>query len=407
MQLEIPSGRRVEVLSVSELNWQIRSTLEEGFSGVWVAGEVSNYKVAPSGHVYFRLKDAKAQIAAVMFRSSARRVKFKPRDGMEVIVGGRVGMYDARGDLQIYVDSMEPRGIGSAQLALEQLKEKLAAEGLFETDRKRPLPSWPTTVGVVTALRGAAIHDIVTTLRSRMPQVRILVRPVAVQGRQAAGEIAAALGELEAEGSADVLIVGRGGGSIEDLWAFNEERVARAIAACRIPIVSAVGHEVDYTLADMVADQRAATPTAAAAAVTPDCREAKARLARVTRALRLAADACLLRARGRLDGSARRLRDPRAELQAQRLRIDDLSERARRAAEQLVRLARERALRGSARLDALSPLAVLERGYSIARDPASGRVVRSSAELAVDDVLQLRFARGHAIVRVEESDSEQ
>ncbi len=402
MQLEIPVTRRAAVLSVSELNWRLRSTLEQGFSSVWVAGEISNLRTPPSGHVYFRLKDAKAQIAAVVFRSSLRRVGFRPRDGMEVIVGGRASLYEARGDLQLYVDTMEPQGVGSAQLALQQLKEKLAAEGLFAAERKRPLPVWPATVAVVTALRGAAIQDIIATLRARMPQIRILVRPVTVQGAQAGGEIEAALRDLESDGSADVIIVGRGGGSIEDLWAFNEERVARAIARCPIPVVSAVGHEIDVTLADLVADHRAATPTAAAAAVSPDCREARGRLARTARSLRVAVTASVARQRARLAGTGRQLRDPRAGLRAQRLRIDELGERARRATEQQLRLSRERARRGAERLHALSPLAVLQRGYAIAREPVSGRVVRSAAELDVGRRLELRFAAGRAKVRVEE-----
>jgi exodeoxyribonuclease VII large subunit len=404
MQLELPAQRRAEVLSVSELNWRLRSTLEKGFTSVWVAGEISGLRTPPSGHLYFRLKDAKAQIAAVLFRSGLRRAGFRPRDGMEVIVGGRVSMYEARGDLQIYVDTIEPKGVGSAQLALQQLKEKLAAEGLFASERKRALPLWPNTVGVVTALRGAAIHDVITTLRARMPQIRILVRPVAVQGRQAGAEIAAALRDLEADGSADVLIVGRGGGSVEDLWAFNEERVARAIARCPIPVVSAVGHEIDVTLADLVADHRAATPTAAAAAVVPDCRETAARLRRLARALHVAVLASVERDRARLLAARRQLRSPRATLQAQRLRIDDLGERARRAAVSLLRFAQERARRGTERLHALSPLAVLQRGYAIARDPATGGVVRSARELEIDQRLDLRFAEGRATVRVEDVD---
>lgn len=403
IQLEITAQRQVAVLSVSELNWHLRSSLERRFSSVWVAGEISSLRSPSSGHLYFCLKDASAQISAVVFRSAARRIPFRPRDGLEVVVRGRVSMYEARGDLQIYIDSMEPQGVGSAQLALQQLKEKLAAEGLFDTTRKRPLPAWPRTVGVVTALRGAAIHDIVTTLRARLPGVRILVRPVAVQGSQAAAEIAAALRDLQDDGSADVVIVGRGGGSAEDLRAFNEERVARAIARCPIPIVSAVGHEIDVTLADLVADLRAATPTAAAAAVTPDCRELQARLSRLTRSLATAMRADLNRRRRGLGLVARQLRDPRAELRAQRLRLDELGERSRRAIVQMVRLAHERTRRGGERLHALSPLAVLQRGYAIAREPDTGAVVRSAAELKVDDRIELLFASGRATVRVEET----
>ncbi len=402
MQPEVP-GRGVTILSVSELNRRLRSTLDEAFPSVWVAGEISNLRSPASGHLYFRLKDDKAQIAAVLFRSSLRRIVFRPRDGMAVLVRGRVSLYDARGDLQIYVEEMEPEGVGSAQLALQQLKEKLAAEGLFAAERKRPLPVWPSTVGVVTALSGAAIHDIVTTLRARMPQVRILVRPVSVQGKQAGGEIASALSDLEAHGRADVIIVGRGGGSIEDLGAFNEERVARAIARCAVPIVSAVGHEIDVTLADLVADLRVATPTAAATAVVPDLRQLRASLARTFDALVVAAESVVTRHRDRLVGIGRRVRDPRERIRAQRLRIDELGERARRAIETIVQLSRERSRRGTERLQALSPLAVLQRGYAIARTVADGTVVRSAEDVAADQHLELLFARGSAKVRVEET----
>ncbi len=391
------------VWSVSELNWRLRATLEDSYSPVWVAGEISNLRVPASGHVYFRLKDERAQIAAVVFRSSARRIRFKPRDGMEVVVRGRVSLYDPRGDLQIYVDGMEPQGVGSAQLALQQLKEKLAAEGLFAEERKQPLPVWPATVGVVTARRGAALRDIVTTLHERMPSLRILVRPVTVQGTQAGGEIVAGLRDLVRDGSSDVIIVGRGGGSIEDLWAFNEERVARAIAACPLPVVSAVGHESDVTLADLVADWRAATPTAAATAVCPDGRLVRAGVKQLASSLRGAVNAVLSRDRLRLRTVSRQVRDPRARVAAQRLRIDELGERARRALGARLRLAEERVRVHSQRLHALSPLAVLQRGYSITRVAGGGAVVRSAKELEAEARLELLFASGRALVRVEET----
>ncbi len=404
MSTDAVMKRRVAVLSVSELNWRLRTQLEADYSSVWIAGEISNLRVPASGHVYFRLKDDKSQIAAVVFRSSARRIRFQPRDGMEVLVRGRVSLYEARGDLQVYVDAMEPQGVGSAQLALQQLKEKLAAEGLFDADRKQPLPAWPATVGVITAASGAAIHDIVVTLRERFPGVRILLRPVTVQGKLAGGEIVRALRDIEEHGQAEVVIVGRGGGSAEDLWAFNEERVARAIGDCSIPTVSAVGHEIDVTLADLVADFRAATPTAAAAAVVPDCRAVAAAVRRTTGALRAAMMAVVGRQRDRLTGSAGRLRDPRAALRAQRLRIDELGERGRRALQGQLSLSRERVLRGAERLDALSPLAVLKRGYTIARKAPDGAVVRSAAELERGDAIELLFGTGKATARIEETD---
>jgi exodeoxyribonuclease VII large subunit len=396
-------GERVPVLSVSELNRRLRRSLESEFADVWVWGEVSNFRVPPSGHFYFSLKDERSQIAAVMFRSATRVLPFRPRDGLEVIARGRVSLYDARGDLQLYVDWLEPRGLGGAQLALEQLKRRLAAEGLFDAARKRELPAWPRAVGVVTALSGAAVHDVVTTLRGRMRQVRIVVRPVRVQGQRAGADIAAALVELNAVPEVDVIIVGRGGGSLEDLWAFNEERVVRAIAASRAPVVSAVGHEIDFTLADLVADRRAATPTAAAALVVPDGAHLTQRLAAVRVGLVVAFERRLRSWRERVTTMARHVRDPRQSLRAQRLRVDELSERCRRALEGMLRLSRERHRGAAERLQALSPLAVLDRGYAIARRVEDGSVVRAAEELSLEQALRLVFRRGAARVRVEET----
>lgn len=401
MRDSVGTGTRVPVLRVSELSQLLRTCLETGVPAVWVAGEISNLRVPASGHCYFRLKDAEGQIAAVMFRSAMRGLRFRPEDGLEVLAHGRVSIYEARGDLQLYVDALEPRGVGGAQLALEQLKRRLAEEGLFAAERKRPLPAWPRAVGVVTALAGAAVHDIVTTLRARLPGVRIVLRPVRVQGQQAGGEIVGALAELGAEPGVDVVIVGRGGGSIEDLWAFNEERVARAIAAAAVPVVSAVGHEIDVTLADLAADCRAATPTAAAAMVVPDAAQLGRQVGQRAGALSGALRMLLHRRRERLVGLSRLLRDPRRTLQLQRLRIDELSERAQRALRGRLRAERAAAAACAERLHALSPLRVLERGYAIARRPDDGRVVRSAAEVATGDTLDLIFRAGRARVRVE------
>ena len=393
---------RLAVLSVTDLNRRLRVSLESGFSEVWVGGEISNFRVPTSGHFYFRLKDSRSQIAAVMFRSANQGLAFRPHDGLDVIVHGRVSLYDVRGDLQLYVDAMEPRGLGSIRLALEQLKQRLATEGLFDLARKRPLPFWPRAVGVVTALTGAAIHDIVTTLRGRMRQVRVVVRPVSVQGKQAGADIVAALGDLNAVPEVDVIIVGRGGGSLEDLWAFNEEGVARAIAASSVPVVSAVGHEIDVTLADLVADRRAPTPTGAAALVVPDCAELTLRLGAVMGGLSNALQVELRRRRERITALARHIRDPRQLVRAQRLRIDELAERSRRAIDGRLRLAHERQRGNVERLYALSPLAVLQRGYAIAQRVEDGRVVRSAGELAPKQKLTLTFRQGWARVQVEE-----
>jgi exodeoxyribonuclease VII large subunit len=298
---------------------------------------------------------------------------------------------------------MEPRGLGSVQLALQQLKERLAAEGLFAVEHKRPLPFLPRVVGVVTALRGAAVEDIITTLRKRLPGVRILIRPVRVQGRAAGAEIAEALCDIEEHGGADVVIVGRGGGSLEDLWAFNEEAVVRAIARCPVPVVSAVGHETDVTLADLVADQRAPTPTGAAAMVTPDGEALRRQIGRSADGLVAAARRIVQRQRERIEATSRRVRDPRRRLQEQRLRIDELDERARRAVEATLRLAAERCRGGGERLHALSPLAVLQRGYSIAQTVSEQRIVRSAGDVRPGQRLDLRFAEGSVRVRVEDS----
>jgi exodeoxyribonuclease VII large subunit len=402
MQLPLGLPALATVLTVSQLNQRIRESLEAAFDEVWVAGEVSNFRVPPSGHFYFSLKDRRSQIAAVMFRSANQLLPFRPEDGMEVVIRGRVGIYEVRGDLQLSVETMEPRGLGAQQLALEQLKQRLAAEGLFADARKRALPFLPHAVGIVTALRGAAIHDLLSVLRSRAPGVRIVVRPVRVQGKGAAPDIAQAVADLNRLGKPDVIIVGRGGGSLEDLWAFNDERVARAIAASRVPVVSAVGHEIDFTVSDLVADRRAPTPTAAAAMVVPDQRDLRTWLDRSTLALRLAIQRQIGAQRERLAAHARHLRHPREVLKVMQQRLDDISERALRAISGRIRFAEQRLRGGAERLQALSPLAVLQRGYSIARRAEDGTVIRDAADLKDGEYLRLTFARGTARVRVED-----
>jgi exodeoxyribonuclease VII large subunit len=440
------AGTAPRVLTVSQLASIVRDALEGGVGTVWVAGEVSNFRRQPSGHCYFTLKDDRSQLGAVMFRSAAQVLAFRPDDGMEVLVRGRVDLYPARGALQLYVEAMEPRGLGALQLAFEQLKRRLDAEGLFAAERKRPLPRWPSAVGVVTALGGAAVHDIRTALRQRWPLARVIVRPVRVQGPGAGAEIVAGIRDLNALGGVDVIIVGRGGGSLEDLWAFNEEAVARAIAASAAPVVSAVGHEVDFTIADFVADARAPTPTAAAALVVPDRARVAAALGGADDALRQALARRLATARSSLAGLRRALGEPERRLADLARRLDDLASRARRALARRVawearalaglgvrlgrggpasqvrrstdRLAgaagrlgfaldvdvgRRRAAleRAAGRLEALSPLACLGRGYAIVRrGDARGPIVRDAAALGAGDVVALRFARGGARARV-------
>jgi len=404
MDLPFADEPRTGVLSVGQLVGLIREVLAVSLRDQWVAGEISNLRVPPSGHIYFTLKDERAQISAVMFRGANSALRFRPEDGMEVIVHGTAQVYELRGTLQMVVDSMEPRGVGALQLAIEQLKRRLAAEGLFDAERKRPLPFFPRCVGVVTALGGAAVHDMIVTMRNRLPGVRILVRPVRVQGMEAPAEIVAGLADLEEQGDSDVIVVGRGGGSIEDLNAFNDERVVRAIAAARIPIVSAVGHEVDWTIADLVADCRAATPTAAAAIVVPDAGELADQLAFLSSSLSGATQRLVARRRETVRALARHIRDPRQVLRSLQMRIDELSERSIRAANVSVIRQRDRLGRSAGQLQALSPLAVLDRGYSITRRSADGTVIRDARTLRPDESLRLTFATGEATVRVAAGD---
>jgi exodeoxyribonuclease VII large subunit len=440
------------VYSVAELVGAVDQALRERFGPLWVAGEISNLRPQAAGHVYFTLKDDRSKLDAVMFRSAAQLLPFRPANGMEVVVQGRVAIYAERGAFQLYVDAMEPRGLGALRLAFEQLKARLGAEGLFEAARKRPLPRWPRGIGIVTALQGAAVHDMLTVLRRRWPLARVIVRPVRVQGAGAAQEIADGIADLCRGESLDVLIVGRGGGSLEDLWAFNEEVVARAIAASRLPVVSAVGHEVDFTIADFVADARAPTPTAAAALVVPDHEEVIATLARAAAGLRGGLVRRTQGAAERLATLERRLGDPRRRVADVRQRVDELGarsvaglrrrlawerrdllnlsarlaqsgpaaragmmrERVRGAAERLrlgltlrVRGAHAQVERAASRLEALSPLACLARGYAIVRQGGpGGPVVREAATLRPGEPVSMTFARGRARARVEETEEQ-
>jgi len=266
------------ILTVSELTHRIQARLEEGFPDLWVEGEVSNLRIPSSGHVYFTLKDAQAQIRAVLFRSQAQRLRFDLGEGLQVLARGRLTLYAPRGEYQVVVDYVEPRGLGALQIRFEQLKEKLAQEGLFAESKKRPLPTLPRRIGIVTSLTGAALQDMLTVIRRRCPIVGVVVYPVPVQGDTAAPLISKGIRTLGASGLVDVLIVGRGGGTWEDLWCFNEEEVVRAVAESAVPVVSAIGHEIDFTLTDFAADHRAPTPSAAAEVVTPHLEELASRL---------------------------------------------------------------------------------------------------------------------------------
>lgn len=397
-----PASGPSAVLSVSELNEVIRGRLETGMDRLWVAGELSNVYAAPSGHAYFTLKDHRSQIAAVMFRRHAEKLRFRMEDGMQVVCFGRVSLYEARGALQFYAEEAEARGKGALAVAFEQLKARLEREGLFDPDRKKPLPFLPRTIGIVTSLHGAAVRDMLAIIGQRFPDRRVVVRPVRVQGEGAAEEIAQGIRDLDGSGLPDVMIVGRGGGSLEDLWAFNEEAVARAIAAAGAPVVSAVGHEIDVTIADFAADRRAATPTAAAEMVVPVERELTERLAALSVRLRRGVEGRMERRRESLRHWTRRLADPGRGLRQGQMRLDDLARRLRRGQEDSAARLRERLGRLAERLRGVDPLAVLRRGYSIVYRVPDGGIVKDASSLHEGHRVRVDFAAGRAVCRVEE-----
>ncbi|HLN87997.1 MAG TPA: exodeoxyribonuclease VII large subunit [Candidatus Limnocylindrales bacterium] len=391
-------------LTISELNELIKESLEKRFDALWVAGEISNFKTAPSGHFYFTLKDDKSQLSAVMFRRQGSLLRFTPGNGMAVLCFGRVSLYTVRGDLQLYVDDMEPQGQGALALAFEQLKKKLAAEGLFAEERKRQLPFLPQTIGIVTSDKGAALHDMLRIIRDRYPDRRVVIRPVKVQGEGAARDIADGIAELNWIGAVDVMIVGRGGGSLEDLWAFNDELVARAIAASKVPVISAVGHEIDFTIADFVADQRAPTPTAAAQMVLPRKADLVDQLLVLNEQLTKNIQFNLSMLHDAVAGLAKRLADPGRKLRENQQRLDELSVDLVRRFEEKLRQFKDRLAQGAGRLSALSPLAVLERGYSITHRMADDRIVKAAVSLQVGERVRITFARGKALCRVEDKE---
>ncbi|HAZ88037.1 MAG TPA: exodeoxyribonuclease VII large subunit [Marinobacter adhaerens] len=435
---------RPRALSVSELNHQARHLLESSFMQVWVEGELSGFSRPSSGHWYFSLKDRKCQVRCAMFRGMNQRIRTPPKEGDQVRIRGKVTLYENRGDFQIIVEHVEPAGLGALQQAFEELKRKLLAEGLFEQASKKPLPSLPRHIGVVTSPTGAAIHDILTVLARRCPAIPVTLYPTAVQGKAATADIARAIEAAQNHGVADVLIIGRGGGSLEDLWCFNEEAVARAIAACRIPTVSAVGHEVDVTIADFVADLRAPTPSAAAEKISPDqsdwLKQLRDREFRLSNAMGLA----LKRLGTQLGHLSARLRDPRRELLEKAQRMDELELRLRKAIRQrlttvgvrndhlrqrLVMQSPHRQLSDSQdalrrvserlvsvmqqdlkqrrdnlehaaqTLNVVSPLATLGRGYSIVRDN-NGNIIRDATNVNPGDTISAHVARGEMTAKV-------
>lgn len=429
---------RPRALSVSELNRQARHLLESSFMQVWVEGELSGFSRPSSGHWYFSLKDRKCQVRCAMFRGMNRHVRTPPKEGDKVRIRGKVTLYENRGDFQIIVEHMEPAGLGALQQAFEELKRRLHAEGLFAPELKKTVPALPTHIGIVTSPTGAAVHDILTVLSRRCPAIPVTLYPTTVQGQPATAEIIRAIELAQAHGAADVLIIGRGGGSLEDLWCFNEEPVARAIAACSIPTVSAVGHETDITIADFVADYRAPTPSAAAEKVSPDqqnlLRQINDRELRLANAARRA----LQRLHTHLEHITARLRDPRRELLEKAQRLDDLEQRLGKSAFEHIERSRvrsthllqrlslqspgkqlashrellerstlqlEKAMQGvlatrqeklehtAGTLNVVSPLATLGRGYAIIRDE-QGNILRSAPDVAVGDRITASVASG-------------
>ncbi|MGC8658185.1 MAG: exodeoxyribonuclease VII large subunit [Desulfomonilaceae bacterium] len=433
------------ILTVTQLTEEIRKTLESEFPSVWVQGEISNCKRAPSGHFYFTLKDDASQIRCVMFKNQNKFLKFKIEDGLKALAWGRINVYSPRGEYQLIVETLEPAGLGGLMLALEQLKAKLTEEGLFDLSRKKTLPRRPENVGVVTSASGAAVRDIIRIIRRRSPGINILLSPTSVQGDKAPDEIVQALGRLVRLGTSEVIIIGRGGGSIEDLWAFNDERVVRAIASCPIPIVSAVGHETDFTLSDLAADIRASTPSAAAEIVAPDDNETWDTVSHLTARLRNAITNCLERNYQTLDDLTRAFQRPLRRIQEARFRLEDFVGRMRISAlrsmnssrrdveaiqarlrpellrrslvsssESLVLLSNrlERATRASldeyrnrlnglaAQLDALSPFRVLSRGYSITFRKVDDSVVSEIASVTEGDEIKTLVSDGEIVSRV-------
>jgi exodeoxyribonuclease VII large subunit len=443
-----PAAAR-DVYSVSRLNSEVRAVLEGSFPLIWVEGEISNLSVPRSGHLYFSLKDAQAQVRCALFRGQRNLLRQQPANGDQVVVRARVGFYEPRGDFQLIVEHLEPAGAGSAQRAFEALKRRLQAEGLFDPARKRALPAFPRCIGVITSPSGAAIRDVLKVLRRRAPHIRVILYPALVQGREAPADLLAALQLAQARAECDVLLLTRGGGSAEDLAAFNDEALARAVAACNIPLVSAVGHEIDFSITDFVADRRAPTPSAAAELLSPDAaalaqqvsraglrlhgmlrrhlarerqqlerligrlqraapagrlRQQQQRLDGLDLRLARAMRANLARQSGRLDALGRRLRtlNPRRRLGEFDQRLRGLAERLQQAWSVGQARRQERLAATGRQLHAVSPLATLQRGYSVLREPDSGRVIASVRQLEPGAAVEALLADGSAKMQVTE-----
>ena len=404
MDTETGINRR-HILTVSELTSLIKSTLEGSFPDVWVEGEIYNLRIPSSGHVYFTIKDNSSQIRAVIFRSSARTIRFIPKDGLHVLCRGRITIYEFRGEYQLIVDYMEPMGVGALLLAFEQLKKRLSEEGLFDEARKRPIPILPQKIGIVTSPTGAAIRDILKVIERRFANVEIVIAPALVQGERAAPEIVDAIRELNNIDNIEVIILARGGGGIEDLWPFNEEIVARAIYNSKIPVISAVGHEIDYTIADFVADLRAPTPSAAAEMVVKNKEDMQGLVRALYSRLAYARGTFFEKRRERLKSIMQRILSPEQEINRYIQRLDDLDNRITVGIKRTLRDRRLHVEGLIKLLDSLSPLSILARGYSITYKLPSCSLIKSSADVHRGDKVDIRLHEGNIICIVEDISS--
>lgn len=397
---------QTHILTITQLTTQIKNLLEGAFPDVWVEGEISNLSIPQSGHAYFTLKDEHAQVRAVLFRSSQRFLKFTLQHGIQVICRGRVGVYEPRGEYQLILEYIEPKGVGALQLAFEQLKARLEKEGLFNLDRKKPLPLLPRRIGIVTSPTGAAIRDMLRVIKRRHPHMHILVYPVPVQGVEAAPAIVEAIRYFNREKSVEVMIVGRGGGSFEDLWVFNEEVVARAIHASGIPVISAVGHETDYTISDFVADLRAPTPSAAAEVVVESEERFRDHISSLESRLIGRMERVVEMARASLRENIRLLGDPRRRLEQAVQRVDELVRRMALGFRQQVRRDQAQLSALIAGLDHMNPLAILSRGYSITKKLPEDVILKDAADVEPGDLLSTRLHKGEVLSRVEKTNAE-
>ena len=384
------------ILSVSELTFQIKELMEGSFPSVWIEGEMSNFIHHRSGHMYFTLKDDRSELRSVMFRGNNRFLRFKPESGLKVVVQGKISVYEQRGQYQLIVQQMEPAGIGTLYLAYEALKRQLSSEGLFDMEWKQEIPPFPKTVGIVTSGSGAAIQDIIKVLSRRAPHVQLILRPTLVQGADAAAEIVQAIGEFQSFQNVDVLIVGRGGGSLEDLWPFNEEKVARAIHACTIPIISAVGHETDISISDLVADVRAPTPSVAAELVSPSRENLIGNLDQIFFDLNRALGKQLQQKWQSLDHLTDRavFQQPGRKVADRRVRLETAIHQLVQSAQYRVNVSRSHLQGVQEILTVLNPQNVLERGYSIAMTVPEREIIRSAHALNRGDPFQVQTARG-------------